>query len=719
MKESHLQKFHALLTKSMGRLGCTAVFDCDGNLLGQCGDGSELELTKHKLESASSSWIDDPFTVRRFSGEEHMFVHTRLRDSYANNHGVLVLTLKDVTLSDEQMKAEVAPIVECLVSELALNAELDAMTKELTERYEELNLVYHTEDQANAREDGQKALERLVRNCSDYLNVAFACLILKNKQLRAHTNNTLNPIPNEHQVLDLLQGGLYDHVVGTNAPAVINSVSDNRASKFVPGLPYKILACPVDDGLGNSIGMIAILNHYADKNFSNSDRNLVTVMARKAGKVIQAKYDSLTGLRNRTSFEFMLEDALVDSRNSGVQQCVFHLDIDKIKVINDNHGMDVGDRVIRWVARRIEQVVRDSDVVARTEGDVFTALLKKCSPTDGDLIARKVLRAVSECSVDVDGELIDVSASIGVAVVTPSVDSASSIMTAAEVACELAKEQGRNRVQLYHHDDLELVQRQQQMHWVGRIQRALSENRFRVYSQVIAPLQHAGAPHYELLLRMLDEEGNICPPGSFMPAAERYHMMPDIDRWVVENSLILIGEHKAHFKDEIFSINLSGQTLGDEQFLEFVFRCLNSAGVAPQNVCFEVTETVAVKNLSKATAFIKALREHGCRFSLDDFGTGLSSFAYLKSLPVDYLKIDGSFVRDIVTDQVSKQMVYAIHQVGKAMNLETIAEFVENGDIRNQLEEIGVDYAQGYAVGKPIPLENQLEQLISHSAAMP
>ena len=713
MRESNLKKFHSLLSKSIGKLTFTAVFDGEGSLLGLCGDASELDLIKHRLKSASSSWIDDPFTVRHFAGDESTYVHTRLTDGYANNHGVLVLSLETLACNENEVETEVAPVVECLVNELALNAELDAMTRELTERYEELNLVYHTEDQANAREDGQKALERLVRNCSDYLNVAFACLILKNKQLRASTNNSTNPIPNDHQVLDLLQGGLYDHVISTNEPAVINSVSDNRASQFVPGLPYKILACPVDDGLGNAIGMIAILNHYADKNFSNSDRNLVTVLARKAGKVIQAKYDSLTGLRNRASFEFMLEDALVDSRNSGTQQCIFHLDIDKIKVINDNHGMEVGDRVIRWVARRIEQVVRDSDIVARTEGDVFTALLKKCSPNDGDLIARKVLRAVSECAVDVDGELIDVSASIGVAVVTPSVDSASSVMTAAEVACELAKEQGRNRVQLYHHDDLELVQRQQQMHWVGRIQRALSENRFQVYSQVIAPLQHEGAPHYELLLRMLDEEGNICPPGSFMPAAERYHMMPDIDRWVVENSLAMIGEHKSDFNDEIFSINLSGQTLGDEQFLEFVFRCLSTAGVAPQNVCFEVTETVAVKNLSKATAFIKALREHGCRFSLDDFGTGLSSFAYLKSLPVDYLKIDGSFVRDIVTDQVSKQMVYAIHQVGKAMDLETIAEFVENGDIRAQLTEIGVDYAQGYAVGKPIPFESQLEQLTS------
>jgi EAL domain-containing protein (putative c-di-GMP-specific phosphodiesterase class I) len=284
----------------------------------------------------------------------------------------------------------------------------------------------------------------------------------------------------------------------------------------------------------------------------------------------------------------------------------------------------------------------------------------------------------------------------------------SEVLSAADSACYMAKEKGRNRVQVYHRDDNELSMRKGEMEWVARIHRALEEERFRLFAQDIVPVDGTpnGGVHLELLVRMVDERGQLVPPMAFIPAAERYNLMPAIDRWVLKNALSTLSAlQAAGYRQacDLYAINLSGGTIGDERFLDFVREQFAAFDVSPRKICFEITETAAIANLAKAAHFIDQLKSLGCAFSLDDFGAGMSSFAYLKHLPVDYLKIDGSFVKDMLDDPIDRAMVEAINNIGHVMGKSTIAEFVENDAILAQLRAIGVDYAQGYGIAKPRP----------------
>ncbi|MFW2374797.1 MAG: EAL domain-containing protein, partial [Gammaproteobacteria bacterium] len=310
---------------------------------------------------------------------------------------------------------------------------------------------------------------------------------------------------------------------------------------------------------------------------------------------------------------------------------------------------------------------------------------------------------------------LEISATIGVALIDANTQSSASILSESELARDTAKDLGKNRVHVFQSEDGELLRRKDQMQWVTRIKSALREDRFVIYGQPIVPLQDSSVPHHiEILLRLQDEDGSILTPWTFLPAAERYHLMPEIDRWVVNQTLTMLSEqNNRHAGMQIkVAINLSGQSLGNEEFLDFLLHRLDQVDFSLENICFEVTESAAISNLAEAQHFMSVLKEKGCRFSLDDFGTGLSSFAYLKNLPVDYLKIDGSFVKEIVNDPISDAMVSAINQVGQVMGLKTIAEFVENDAIKDHLKKLGVNYAQGYGVGKPRPILEQLEDML-------
>ena len=308
--------------------------------------------------------------------------------------------------------------------------------------------------------------------------------------------------------------------------------------------------------------------------------------------------------------------------------------------------------------------------------------------------------------------------SIGVALLSAASESVAQTMGTAELACSMAKDQGQNRVETYRADNVDMIRREEQMHLVAHIQRALAEDRFRLYSQPIQSLvPGTGLHHTEILLRLLDDSGEVLAPGNFIPAAERYHLMPSIDRWVVRKTLSMLSEFdEDSIRRGIYAINLSGQSFNEKDFLEFIHTEIENSGVPPECICFEITETAAIANLAKATIFMDSLRDVGCSFSLDDFGSGISSFGYLKSLPVNYLKIDGGIVKDIVTDKVSAAMVAAINEVGHTMNLRTIAEFVENDAIKSRLKEIGVDYVQGYGIGMPEPFSAQLREIMTSSS---
>ncbi len=424
-----------------------------------------------------------------------------------------------------------------------------------------------------------------------------------------------------------------------------------------------------------------------------------------------ATHDALTGLVNRREFERRLADLLVRAKNLGQQHAFCYLDLDQFKVINDTCGHAVGDKLLRQLTYLLQEGMRESDTLARLGGDEFGVLLEGC-PLDRALqIAESLRQIVKDFRFSWEGHPFDLGASIGLVIIDADSVSIEEVMSEADAACYAAKEKGRNRVQVFRPGNLELARRHGEMQWVSRISHALEENRFVLYCQTIAPLDGKLERHCEILLRLLDEEGKLVPPLDFIPAAERYNLMPAIDRWVIQNGLSAIGQHlRGHPEQagEVFCINLSGASLGEEKLEHFISDQLALHQVPPSLICFEVTETAAIANLDQAAALIKTLRAKGCRFALDDFGSGLSSFRYLKLLPVDYLKIDGAFVKDMADDPVDYAMVQAINTVGHVMGIKTIAEYVENDAILEKVRELGVDYAQGYGIRKPCPMNQCL-----------
>ena len=422
----------------------------------------------------------------------------------------------------------------------------------------------------------------------------------------------------------------------------------------------------------------------------------------------QASHDALTGLINRHEFEHRLSLALKSATRFRRNHSLLYLDLDQFKVVNDTCGHAAGDDLMRRIGALLLGHLREGAVLGRLGGDEFGVLLEDCPLEHATRIAEDLLQTIKDFRFSWMAMPFTVGASIGVVCIAEGGSTLEEVLRAADAACYMAKEKGRNRVNVYRADDSEVSSRQGEMEWVARIQRALDEGRFRLFSQQIVSLQQSSkhGTHCEILLRMLDERGDLVPPARFIPSAEKYGLMPALDRWVVtqafESYASLVTQSRA-VPIQTCSINLSGKSIGDDSFLDFLRTQAAIAGVPYNAFCFEITETAAVENLPKAVHFIEQLRALGCRFSLDDFGAGMSSFAYLKHLPVDYLKIDGGFVKDMLDDPIDRAMVEAINDIGHVMGKKTIAEFAENREIVDALREMGVDYAQGFGVSKPVP----------------
>ncbi len=420
----------------------------------------------------------------------------------------------------------------------------------------------------------------------------------------------------------------------------------------------------------------------------------------------QASHDSLTGLANRRQFEFNMGVLLSKAKADKLQHHLLYLDLDQFKVVNDTCGHDAGDELLIQITEVLNNKLRKSDVLARLGGDEFGVLLESCSADNALAIANNLRHAVEDFRFGWQTKSFKIGVSIGIAEITGAEAKAAEVLSAADVACYSAKESGRNRVCFHEINASTTSVQQQEMQWVSRIQAALDNDSFELYLQRIQCVncQNTTSEHYEVLLRKRSVNGDIIPPGAFLPAAERFNLIGSVDTWVIENVFKKLERLRAANKypdNLILSINLSGSSMANIDLLEKISYLLDESGFPAENFCFEVTETAAIANLKQATVFLSSLRNKGCKVALDDFGSGLSSFAYLKELPIDYLKIDGLFVKDIVVDNIDKAFVEAINQIGQVMNLETIAEFVENDEIMQILTEIGVNYVQGYGIHKP------------------
>ncbi|MFW9270543.1 MULTISPECIES: EAL domain-containing protein [unclassified Pseudomonas] len=420
----------------------------------------------------------------------------------------------------------------------------------------------------------------------------------------------------------------------------------------------------------------------------------------------QATHDALTGLANRREFEYRLEQALHNLTRQVGRHALMFLDLDQFKLVNDTCGHAAGDELLRHICALLQSGLRENDTLARLGGDEFGILLENCSPDAAEKIAEGLRQTVQNLHFVWKGRPFVTTVSIGLVHIAQSPTTLEASLRAADMACYMAKEKGRNRVQVYHADDSELSLRFGEMAWVQRLHMALEENRFCLYAQEIAALgpgDHGGG-HIEILLRLHDEAGRMILPDSFIPAAERYGLMTSLDRWVVENVFRIIRQCLNESRRgplAMCAINLSGTTIGDQAFLDFLRKQFETYAIPPEMICFEITETSAISNLGSAIRFINELKGLGCYFSLDDFCAGMSSFAYLKHLPVDFLKIDGSFVKDMLDDPINRAMVEVINHIGHVMGKRTIAEFVETVQIEQALLEIGVDYAQGYVIERP------------------
>lgn len=416
----------------------------------------------------------------------------------------------------------------------------------------------------------------------------------------------------------------------------------------------------------------------------------------------QATHDDLTGLLNRRAFERYLGEYLRRAHSENSVHALCFIDLDQFKIVNDTQGHVVGDQLLRQVAGHLGEHLRKGDLLARLGGDEFGLILDRCDPQSAVMVAEKLRRALDDATFNWQGYSFSAACSIGVVPITSTADDTTELLRAADTACQLAKERGRNRVHMAEDNDVALTERREQMEWVGRIRSALEEDRLYLDAQSIASLTDPSRVRYEVLVRMLDENGHTVPPGAFLPASERFGLAHLIDRWVMEHVCRQLQEHPEHLaKLEACHVNISGRSFDHEDFIDFVVGLLGQYAVPPEKLCFEITETAAIRHLSDVHAFMERLGGLGCTFALDDFGAGLSSFGYLRDMPVDLLKIDGSFVRNIANDETDCAMVRAINDIGQTLGKTIVAEFVEDDNALNVLREMGVHYGQGFGIHRP------------------
>ncbi len=480
-------------------------------------------------------------------------------------------------------------------------------------------------------------------------------------------------------------------VVSMSDPTILNSRNGDQ-------IAIQESSAPIRDRGGKVIGAVMVFHDVSKA------RRLQQQLSH------QASHDALTGLINRREFENRLNDALdTAAKNPGAVHNLLYLDLDQFKVVNDTCGHTAGDQLLKQITRVLKNKIRTSDTLARLGGDEFSVLLESCPPERAYEIAEDLRQAVNEKRFVWNDRTFDTTVSIGVVSISHESDCANSVMSAADVACYSAKDMGRNRVHVYREG--EAPARHMEMQWVSRITKAFEESRLVTYFQPIIDLSDdkSSPRHFELLLRMLDPDGKMIPPDAFIPAAERYNLMPQIDRWVVSHTLSELAHHRdmTEIQPYTLAINLSGTSLSDESFLDFVRSEIQSHELSPGAVCFELTETAAIANLQQVMHFMNELKRVGCLFSLDDFGSGLSSFAYLKSLPVDYLKIDRQFTMNMTTDDIDRSFVDAFNQIGHTLQVKTVAEGVEDARARDKLKAMGVDYGQGYFFARPAPVNGR------------
>jgi diguanylate cyclase (GGDEF)-like protein len=606
-----------------------------------------------------------------------------------------------------------APAVEVIGEGLQLGQRLQSEQQLREDVENELKLVYELDEKIYTMSRSHAGLAQLVGKSGRYLGIAYSVLLIPSKRIRVSATHSSWKNVNRKVLDKYLIEQMLPKLEGKRMPVVFE-IPPVEGSDQTGEQGYQALLCPLMDTQGNVEGFLALLGRVTNEPFDNSHRRFMSNITRKVEHVIEQSFDSMTGLMNRPGFEAQLHESWKALAAENDAHQIIYLDIDNLQLVNDTFGRKAGDEVILRFSRLLEEDLPKSAVLSRLTGDDFCILLTHAD-SDSALELAKSIRKKSEALRYLEGDkTLQVTLSIGIAEFSRRLGDEGSALTSARMARDTARDHGRDRIEVYDESNQSMMRRQDDMVLVSQIQQTIDDDGFELLAQPITSLAgNNECPRFEVLLRMNDQDGNPVPTQALFSAAERYQLMPQLDRWVISETIAKLAQSPV-FADgagAVFSINLSGQSLSDDDILAFIDDEIREAGLLTEVLGFEITESAAVSNLDKAQQFIDGLRKRGCTIALDDFGAGLSSFAYLKNFNVDTLKIDGSFVRDITDNRISESMVAAITQVAKVMELETVAEYVETEEARKLLTELGVDFAQGHAVGRPLPLDEVIAEL--------
>jgi len=720
-----LEPYAQLVRSLLPRASSVSVFDPDGRLRwsSDATTGPDLiQLVDDTLYSARTE-LQTPGQVRVLEGNLPVYL-CWLRDDDNALLAVVAIVCRrgagDGSATGEPrafsfIHSLLRPALECLRRDLLARASIACLHDTVTERDRDLEMLLADAARGTTTDGGADELKSLVQGAVGHLKCSMAALIVPEKGI-ALLRAAQGSKPDGH-LLARTHRQLVSMSQMRPDPLIINRVSPNPNLGVIP---YRILSCPVRRTSGRTIGVFALFRDSDSHEFVARDARFAEVIARRAAALIDSQYDALSGLHTRAALEQRMRGLVNHER--GHTWSALYIDADQLHVVNDNFGMHVGDTVIGQLGELIRRRLPPGALAARISGDRFAALV----PSDVEAAAAlaESLRAGAEVLGAVHtGARVHVSISVGVAALEDGASDLTHVLAAAETACKAAKDRGRNRVAVYEANDTSIVRRFADINVATRLREAISNARLRLDAQLILPFdsQARRAPHFELLLRMIGEDGSTIGPDNFLSAANRYQLMPSIDRWVVERTLALLAPHAALLAEfpAVFAINFSGQSLSDDAFPDFLLGTIEASGLDPAALCFELTESATILNVTRAEVLMRRLRRLGCGVALDDFGTGLSSLSYLRQLPVTLLKIDGSFVRDILKDSRAEFMVRAIAQLAHSMDLRTVAEYVETEEIQARVATLGVDYGQGFAIGRPEPFADVLARLPMMAAAAP
>lgn len=609
----------------------------------------------------------------------------------------------------DQLEQRLKPLIDCVQRDLMAANSAGTRVKQLTEQTADLEWLFGVTANSHAVGEDRRLIEELLEAATQRMGGALCVLCIPDKRLTVIYEGDKSHAIRLREAWGQTKTHLMTWVQRQRKPLVVNRVG-HRDSQNVQ---CKVLCVPLIKEPDRVIGTLAFFNNPERDDFPGRHVLLAQHIARQVASIAEAQFDLMTGLYTRAGLDQMV--STFDENAPPVESSVLYVDIDHMHVLNELHSFELGNELIIRVADLLTPPLLPTEALAaRISGDRFAIVLPHASPQAAATVAEAVQAATSKLVIGPSKENFEISISIGISSLLPMPDGLARAVAAAEIACKTAKNRGRNRIEIYAFEDASMMRRHADAIAVSQLRSALKSDRLLLYAQRIVPLQNKSLPGgYEILLRLREVDGSLVAPGPLIEAAQRYQILPSVDRWVMLRAFQMLSPYRSMLRSrEVgMSINVSGQSMGDESFIQQFKQALKSANLPTSCVNLELTEQAAISNLARARQIVEDLAGAGCRFALDDFGTGANSLTVLKSLQVYRVKIDGSFVRDILTNRNSQATVRAIVELAKGMGIETVAEYVEDMEIAQELTRRGVDYAQGYAFGRPEPLMDLLNQL--------